>query len=174
MGSATWIAGVACIGFALSVSFADTAATTAPTATNPTVTTMDSARADAAVQDTRPEAVAGSTGRATEAAGTPAAPLTWKAEVDTLLAALGRRTDWVFIRNGSRHTADEAVAHMRLKWKRQDGRIRSTEEFIAQCATRSSFTGRPYRIRLPDGRERDAADVLREELGLLRRGHASN
>lgn len=93
----------------------------------------------------------------------------WRVEVDSLLAFLGRQSDWVFLRNGSRHTAEEAVAHLRLKWKRQDGRIRSTDDFIDLCATRSSFTGRAYRVRFPDGSERDAADVLREELERVRK-----
>lgn len=102
----------------------------------------------------------------------PPGPRPWREEIDSLLAYVGGLRQAVFIRNESEYNAAQAVAHLRLKWRRQDGRIRSTEDFILQCATRSSFTGSPYRVRFADGTVRPAAEVLREELGRLRRGGA--
>jgi hypothetical protein len=70
----------------------------------------------------------------------------------------------VFIRNGSEHTAAEAVAHLRLKWSNAGGHVRTAEDFIRYCASKSSMTGIKYRIRFSDGREMDAGDYFHEQL----------
>jgi hypothetical protein len=49
-----------------------------------------------------------------------------------------------FNRNGRQHTADEAAAHLELKYARAGRHIDSADEFITQLASSSSFTGRPY------------------------------
>ena len=49
-----------------------------------------------------------------------------------------------FNRNGRQHTAEEAAAHLELKYARAGKHIVSADEFITQLASSSSFTGRPY------------------------------
>jgi hypothetical protein len=49
-----------------------------------------------------------------------------------------------FNRNGRQHTAEEAAAHLELKYARAGKHIDSADEFITQLASSSSFTGRPY------------------------------
>jgi hypothetical protein len=49
-----------------------------------------------------------------------------------------------FNRNGRQHTADEAAAHLELKYARAGRHVDSADEFITQLASSSSFTGRPY------------------------------
>ena len=49
-----------------------------------------------------------------------------------------------FNRNGREHTAEEAAAHLELKYARAGKHIDSADEFITQLASSSSFTGRPY------------------------------
>jgi hypothetical protein len=67
------------------------------------------------------------------------------------------------IRNGSRHDAAEAVAHMRRKYAYFRDEIHTTEEFIAYAASRSTLSGRPYTVECP-GREtiRSSQWLLRE------------
>ena len=49
-----------------------------------------------------------------------------------------------FNRNGRQHTAEEAAAHLELKYARAGKHIDSADEFITQLESSSSFTGRPY------------------------------
>jgi len=80
------------------------------------------------------------------------------------LIATVERADVVFIRNGREHDAGEAAAHLRRKWEQAGDRIRTAEDFIEQVGSRSSQSGEPYRIRTPDGTERESAHWLRERL----------
>ena len=57
-----------------------------------------------------------------------------------------------FIRNGKEYDGTEAAAHLRRKWNAAGDRIQTTEQFIDHIATRSSTSGRPYQLRLADGR----------------------
>ncbi len=104
----------------------------------------------------------------------PQSSLSPRAEIDSLLAFVRRQEEVVFIRNGGTHTAAEAEAHLRLKWSRQEKDIRSAEDFIERCATRSFLTRKTYAVRFPDGTERLAAEVLHEELARLRGGGAES
>lgn len=89
-------------------------------------------------------------------------------EIDALISRVGQSPDIVFIRNGGEHSATEAAAHLRRKLGAAHGRITTAEQFIDVLGTRSSFNGRPYRVRLPDGREVDSATWLRQLLRELR------
>ena len=91
-----------------------------------------------------------------------------RAEIDSLLSFVRRQEGAAFLRNGASHDAAQAEAHLRLKWSRQEKKIRTPEDFIALCASRSFLTGQPYRIRFKDGTVRDTEAVLREELQRMR------
>lgn len=62
------------------------------------------------------------------------------------------RSNLIFIRNGVMHTPKDAEAHMRRKYDYFKGDIRTPEDFIRLCASKSTMTGRPYQVKLPDGR----------------------
>jgi hypothetical protein len=70
----------------------------------------------------------------------------------------------VFLRNGSEYDARQAAEHLRLKLKRAGSRVRTAEEFIRLCASRSSISGEAYRLRFPDGRTIDAGQFFHERL----------
>jgi hypothetical protein len=93
------------------------------------------------------------------------------AEIDALVARVAQARDVVFIRNGSEHTAAEAAAHLRRKRAAVHVAFASAEQFIDAVGTRSSLTGRAYRVRMHDGREVDSAVWLR---GLLREVRAAH
>ena len=99
-----------------------------------------------------------------------AAPASQSAEIDALIARVAQAREVVFIRNGSTHTAVEAAAHLQRKLRAAHGRIATAEQFIDVLGTRSSMTGRAYRVRFADGREIDSAVWLRQLLHELRAG----
>ena len=76
--------------------------------------------------------------------------------INALLEAIGRENDLIFIRNGSEHTAQEAVSHLKLKLRRAGNRISTAEEFIDHLATGSSSSKRPYLIRRTGGKPEPA------------------
>ena len=96
---------------------------------------------------------------ASDAAATPASEVVDEvARIEGLLAKL-ETSGVTFIRNGSEHDAREAAAHLRNKWAHAPS-IDTAERFIDELGTRSSSSGQPYRVRLPDGREQDAGPWL--------------
>ena len=91
-------------------------------------------------------------------------------EIEQLLALVAALDGATFIRNGSEHTAEQAAAHLRLKRERQSGSIKSAEDFIERCGTKSTASGARYRMRFKDGVEKDSAEVLRQMLAEIRKG----
>jgi hypothetical protein len=90
-------------------------------------------------------------------------------QIEALIARVAGMTDAAFIRNDRSYDAATAAEFLRRKWRRHAAEVRSAEDFIERVATGSSTAGRPYRIRLGDGRELPCATVLREELLRLRK-----
>ena len=82
-----------------------------------------------------------------------AAPSAERKKIEALLSAVAR-ADAVFIRNGSRHTPEEAANHMRRKLNNATrgffgfGKPKkvSVEAFITKIASHSSTTDKPYLI----------------------------
>ena len=85
-------------------------------------------------------------------------------EIEALIVRVEHARGVVFIRNGREYSAGKAGTHLRRKLKAARGRIRTPEQFIEHIGTRSSVTGKPYRVRLPDGRMLDSAAWLRQLL----------
>ena len=91
-------------------------------------------------------------------------PLTEAQKIESLIRAVADLQDAVFIRNGTEHTPKEAADHLRMKWKNAGRRVKSAPEFIQYCASGSSLSGKPYEIRLKDGRTVLSRDWLWTEL----------
>ncbi len=72
------------------------------------------------------------------------------AQIDRLLDTV-EKSKCVFIRNGSEHTGKDAAAHMRAKYKYFKKEIRTVDDFIAKCATKSELSGKPYLVKLENG-----------------------
>ncbi len=89
-------------------------------------------------------------------------------EIDALIASVAQLKGATFIRNGSEHSATDAASHLQLKRRNAGKRIKTAEDFITYCATRSSFSGKPYRIRMANGQTVDSADFFRARLRELR------
>jgi len=87
-------------------------------------------------------------------------------EIAHLLAYIGQ-SDCIFIRNGKEHDSAEGLEHIRMKYDHVKKRVDSAEDFIAYAASKSSLTGKIYRVRC--GVEETATgEWLRAELERLR------
>ncbi len=67
------------------------------------------------------------------------------AEIDYLLTTMGG-SDCTFIRNGKEYDAEDAEAHLRMKYRRGKRYAKTTEDFIDNLASRSSMSKKPYHI----------------------------
>jgi len=66
-------------------------------------------------------------------------------EIDYLLNIVGS-SDCIFIRNGKRHNAQDAEAHLRMKYRRGKRYAPTSEKFIERLASKSSLSNKPYYI----------------------------
>ena len=94
-------------------------------------------------------------------------PAAEKKKIEILIGSVEQMTDAVFIRNGKQYTAELAAEFLRRKWKSRRSEIHSAADFIDKVASFSSTTGKPYRIRWSDGKERSSAEFFRAQLSLL-------
>ena len=85
-------------------------------------------------------------------------------KIELLLAGIGTMENVVFIRNGKEYSSNKAADHLRLKWKKAGRHVKTAEGFIELCGSRSSISGKPYKIRFADGRIENAAVILKELL----------
>jgi hypothetical protein len=90
-------------------------------------------------------------------------------EIDALIDALDD-SGCQFWRNGSWHDGAEAREHLQRKydWARRRQLAGSAEDFIERAASRSSLSGKPYRVRCPGQPEVDSAQWFRNVLRRIR------
>lgn len=74
-----------------------------------------------------------------------------------------------FERNGKSYTAKEGADHLRLKLKRGGKYADTAEHFITRLASKSSWSGKPYHIQLPDGTRLTMQVWLEAELVKIRK-----
>ncbi len=74
------------------------------------------------------------------------------AEIDFLLTSVAE-SDCIYIRNGKEHSGVAARDHLQMKRERGKKYYDTTEEFIERIASKSSWSGKPYRIRCGDTEE---------------------
>lgn len=72
-------------------------------------------------------------------------------EIEYLVSTIGA-SDCIFIRNGKRHSARDAEAHLRMKYRRARRYAPTAEKFIDRLASASSMSKKPYYIECA-GRE---------------------
>lgn len=74
------------------------------------------------------------------------------------------------MRNGSWYEASEAADHIRKKYNYvlSKGLIESAEDFIKYSATKSSISGKKYRVQCSNRPEIDSSEWLLTELGAFR------
>jgi hypothetical protein len=84
-------------------------------------------------------------------------------EVVHLLEFL-RSSECMMERNGEKHSGENAHSHVRKKYEYFRDRITTTEEFIDYSASKSTISGKFYRVICPDQPPMRTHDWLLEEL----------
>jgi hypothetical protein len=59
----------------------------------------------------------------------------------------------IFIRNSERHASFDAAEHMNSKYEYFRDKIKTPEDFIQRCASKSLMSGKPYLVVLGNGEE---------------------
>lgn len=79
-----------------------------------------------------------------------------------------------FIRNSERHASFDAAEHMNSKYEYFRGKIKTPEDFIARCASKSLMSGKPYLVVLEHGEEMRTDAWLLRALMVYRSNHDEN
>jgi hypothetical protein len=75
-----------------------------------------------------------------------------------------RTSDCAMERNGKRHNSEDAYSHVRKKYEYFRDKIRTAEDFIEYSASKSTMSGKYYRIFCKDEPAVRTRDWLLEEL----------
>jgi uncharacterized short protein YbdD (DUF466 family) len=86
------------------------------------------------------------------------------AKIRYLIGSVEALQGVTFLRNGGEYEARKAAAHLRLKLKTAGNRVKTAEDFIRLCGSKSSVSGEAYRMRFPDGTTMYAEAFFRERL----------
>lgn len=83
-------------------------------------------------------------------------------EIERLLTRLESMRGAAVAISGRDYTPAQAAVYLRVQWREAADRVRTVEDFLEVCASRSPATGEPYLLRNFDGTSRPLAEVLRE------------
>jgi hypothetical protein len=87
-----------------------------------------------------------------------------------LLAFAPSLVDCVFVRNGKEYDAQDAEAHLRMKYRRGKRYAPTTEKFIERLASMSSMSKKPYFIECGDEQRVPSGQWLTNLLSQYRTG----
>jgi len=73
------------------------------------------------------------------------------ARIEHLISSVEKLEGAKFIRNGTEYDPKDAGAHLRMKLGKAGDRVKTAKDFIDGIASKSSFSGNPYKIRKKDG-----------------------
>jgi hypothetical protein len=89
---------------------------------------------------------------------------TERKKIEFLIYSVETLKGATFIRNGIEYDGKKAGEHLRMKLRNAGGRVQTADDFIRICGSKSIVTGKPYMIRLADGKTITAEDYFRERL----------
>ena len=87
-----------------------------------------------------------------------------KKKIDFLISSVENLRGAKFIRNGSEYDGKEAVEHLRMKLQIAGDKVKTADDFIRLCASKSFITGKQYMIRLSAGKTIKSEEYFREKL----------
>ena len=87
-----------------------------------------------------------------------------KKKIEFLISAVENLKGAKFIRNGTEYNGKEAAEHLRMKLQKAGDRVRTADDFIRLCASKSLLSGKPYMIRSSDGKTIKSEEFFREKL----------
>jgi hypothetical protein len=68
-----------------------------------------------------------------------------------------------FIRNDKEYDGKAAAQHLKNKLERAGDRIKTFDQFVEHIATKSSISGKPYLVKLEDGKTVELAAWIRQQ-----------
>ena len=87
-----------------------------------------------------------------------------KKKIEFLISSVENLKGAKFIRNGTEHDGKEAAEHLRMKLQNDVGKVKTADDFIRLCASKSYISGKPYLIRSSDGKTIKSEQYFREKL----------
>jgi hypothetical protein len=90
-------------------------------------------------------------------------------EVSAYLIDQIAKSHLTFTRNGSEYSSQEAADHIRNKYEYFKSKIKSPEDFIHVCASKSFVSGKPYLVSTAQGKI-----AVEEWLGEILIAHGKN
>jgi hypothetical protein len=87
-----------------------------------------------------------------------------EAKIQYLIKSVEKLQGVKFIRNGRQYSAAEAAGHLRLKLGRAGPRVKTAEDFIVLCGSRSYLSGEPYALMFFDGTTVSSESFFRRRL----------
>ena len=91
------------------------------------------------------------------------------AEIEYLLSTLGS-SECTFVRNGKRHSAEDAEDHLRMKHRRGKRYVTTAETFIERLASSSSMSKKAYHVECSGKEPVPSGDWLMQRLSEYRAG----
>ena len=98
------------------------------------------------------------------AASATAVQLTEQQKIDALIHSVEVLPGAHFIRNGSTYDGKAAASHLQMKRHYVGDRIKTANDFITCCASKSSMSGQAYQIQYANGETVDSEVYFRAEL----------
>ncbi len=95
-------------------------------------------------------------------------PVDKRQEVSHLIEFV-KTSDCIVNRNGDDHKGKDAAKHIIKKYKHYRDDIKTSEDFIRLSATKSTMSGKMYKVRCPGKSELTTKDWLLGELKVFRR-----
>ena len=86
-----------------------------------------------------------------------------KKKIEFLISSVENLKGAKFIRNGSEYDGKEAAEHLRMKLQNALV-VETADDFIRLCASQSYISGKPYMIRLSDGKTIKSEEYFRKKL----------
>jgi hypothetical protein len=86
------------------------------------------------------------------------------AKIQYLISTIETLKGAKFIRNGKAYEAKTAADHLRRKLTAANDRVKTADDFIELCASKSSISGLPYQIRFSDGSTMESNVFFRNKL----------
>jgi len=93
-----------------------------------------------------------------------AAAATEAQKIELLIQSVEQMKNAKFVRNGVEYDANAAGEHLRMKLRAAGSNVKTANDFIRLCASKSSVSGKPYQIRFSDGRVVTSGAFLRQKL----------
>jgi hypothetical protein len=87
-----------------------------------------------------------------------------KKKIEFLICSVENLKGAKFIRNGVEYNGKEAAEHLRMKLQGDVGQVQTADDFIRLCASKSNISGKPYLIRLSDGKTIKSEQYFWEKL----------